>query len=350
MPYPTPPGTRIAYDTDGSVVLIRDYAAGSWYEVTSEERRLMCAERGDGIGIGIAGFYNETSDTFGWGGAANGLNRSIVVLLPQATLLSGVSPYYSVLLYDSNGPNFPVVVRARTEVSVNSTNGDDGDWVTVLTQDPPTLTSPYSRYSKMATAKNFRSGNATKTIAAWNDGYRRARSEDDLGFITLSGSAVRNVKAVRLSVNLDVFGGYNIQGFAPRFQFFGHPDTESMEDRVDFWSSISDMRITPNSLDWGDVPLSSSDVRTFRIKNMSSSKTSSGLLLSAASGASTTSPAPHDFLMFSWDGISWSSTLSVASLSPTTITSIIHVRRVVPENAALSNWSPKITVSVEEWL
>ena len=114
MPYRTPPATRIAYDLDGTVALLRR-ADGSWYEFTERQKKYYNDERTGGIRIPNTWYGGE-----------------IALIFPTPIRLSGILA----LLGSGYSPAGNVVyIRQRMHVFVskNTTNGEDGTWEQVVT-------------------------------------------------------------------------------------------------------------------------------------------------------------------------------------------------------------------------
>lgn len=335
MTYPAPPGPRIAYDLDGSVGLYRNLRNGSWGRLSENALKALNSER-----TAISG-----TSSIGWsayvdGGVSPGI--CLVILLPVPIKLAAVGATITAatgFAYDNIG--FPIV-----ETSPNATNGDDGDWTRVLNGDRAVL-----RYtdSFAVGAVDMIGGFPSGTFFPNNDGYRRPYdSANPAGYRAVSGQGTRQVRAIRLTPSFtSTDGSYPT---AVSLRLYGSPDTLASGNRLEFWSADLDARMDLSNLDWGDVPLSSTATRAFRVKNVSPSGVANALTIGAVSGASTTTPPPEGMFVFSIDnGVTWNPTVNLTTLGPGSVTPKILVRRVVPMNATLSNWSPRITADAGSW-
>jgi hypothetical protein len=331
MPYPTPPGLRIAYDLEGAQLL---FQAPLTLEILDAHPRSVQA------------LNDEHS-----GGAVFPGPESVYVL--KAFLILPTA--YKIQGYLAEGASYEIFTTPNAhkevvgvEFSSDSTNGVDGTFTTiqplqfVRTQIDISHETGYSVYDGMT---GFGHG------IPLNDVYRRPDSGGSAGrgVKTVGGSSARNVRVVRLSMY--VVDSNRKPEAALHLHLYGTPDTNATKEHLRFWKSSTDIEVSPGELDWGDVPLSSTADKSFRVKNNSDTKGASSILLRAVAAASSTTPAPHTMFLFSMDaGVTWLSELTIAALSPQAISSEILFRRVVPSNAELSNWAPRLTTEVGEWI
>lgn len=340
MPYPTPPGTRVAYDLDGSQALIRSGADRDWLDVHSNALRAMNSERGGGM-------FPPIGPEF----PGDGGPRTIVLIFPQPMRIRGIFAQYN--FSQAVGPTFLShgSLRHRPEVALSpdSTNGEDGTFTSVIFP----AVEPTAVAQTIYSAVNALTGEPYGGGTAANDGYRRiaAGADDVLGIVPVAGAATRNVRAIRLTLTLPPSaGGVDSVGPAMKLHVYGEPDTTAIGSRLDFWQADIDQRFSPEDSDWGDVPLTTTKDRSFRVRNRSTDETAVNVRVALEAAASSTTPAPSGFFLLSLDGVIWQGAILLASLSPGMLSPEIFIRMVVPSDAQLSNWSPRIIAEVEEWV
>lgn len=339
MPYPPSPGPRIAYDLDGTVGLVRDLAQGSWRQLTSAELSALNSER-----TALAG-----GASIGWGATPTSViaGARVVLIFPVPLRIAAVGA----VLIPGTGFAYDNSRFAVVETSKNASNGDDGDWELLLGGANAFAGDTTSVFSVPCVSIGS-SGVSNTRIFPINDGYRRPWDPvTPAGYRVVSGSATRQVRALRISPFLPVSSVSGNTEAVASLRVFGAPDTAAIQDRLEFWSPSADTRLSADGLSWADVPLSSTDTRAFRIKNASPGHAAHDVFISAVSPARiSTTPAPEGMLLFSVDGgVSWESSVSFATLSAGAVSSAILLRRTVPANAVLSNWSPRIQAEVGSW-
>ena len=326
MPFPTPPGTRIAYDLDGSVVLLRNPINGQWRDLTPAAVQALNSE----VDPTLSWSYSDGAGT--WDPRSG--DNEFAVVFPVPMRIRGV--FLAQTSY--NG-----VIAPAVRTSPNSTNGTDGTWTEIL---PTSDRGDSPLYSSITRVRPFDAAPAGGQSLVTRDTYRvlSPAATNPRGIRVATGAATRNVRALSFSTYR------SDSSIWVRLHIYGEPDVDSTADRVDFWRSDMDARVTPSYLDWGDVPLSSSADKSFRIKNMSAAKTAVSIEISARAPISSTTPAPDQFFTFSLDGgVTWASSLTIASLSPGALSAEIRVRRTVPGTAKLYTWSPRIAAEVRSW-
>lgn len=182
------------------------------------------------------------------------------------------------------------------ETSVNTTNGLDGTWVSRTTPVEATNSAP---------------------------GYRN-------GQVSAGWTSIKAIRFYSFGIN------YNL-----KLHLYGDMTAGQTPDRLRVWHPTLDQIIPPAHLDWGNVPRGSSADRQFRVKNNSSTLTANTVTVSIEALSDTTPSVPGQY-SFSFDGITFTSTVQIASLGPGAISAPITVRRVTPSNATLSLWTTRI--------
>lgn len=338
MPYPDPPGPRIAYDLDGSIGLLR---GGSNQDKTVRDIHpnaltAMNAERNSGL----------TVDSVTWSSTTATSDRWVSLIFPTPRRLRGVFGRLH-MAYNGLGSGSVVSRPFRVETSPDSTNGSDGTWTVLRSfEATPSPTGDMAIPSVDALTGNVVS--RTAPIQPINDTYRRG--PDAHGIFPVSGPASRQVRAVRL-IQEGTSSGSQSNHAVVWLHLYGEVDTTAYEDRLEMWSDEDDLPTHATWFDWGDTPQASSAEKTFRIKNQSTIRTAQGITIRAVLAASTTTPTPSQFLSFSTDGgLTWRATADITSLSPGTVSETIMVRRVTPLTAQMSNWAPRIAAETTLWV
>jgi hypothetical protein len=186
------------------------------------------------------------------------------------------------------------------QTSTNTTNGQDGTWTTIA--------SNYATQTSTATWRTaITAGTALAVLA--------------IRFYLNNGSSSWTLRSVHL---------------------YGEPAPGSNPDRLVFWDAVADNKMPPATLDWGNVPRSSSDDRTVRVKNLSATKTASNVRVSfdILNDGTPTVPGQH---LVSYGGGAFLAQVNLGTLAPGAISGPITVRRVTPSSAQLGLFAPRIS-------
>lgn len=192
--------------------------------------------------------------------------------------------------------------------SNNTTNGTDGAWNLI------------GNYSVRANTK--------------------ASQRDSIQAISINGA-----KGLRANTNWTGGGEPDWGGL----HVYGTIVSAETPDRLRIWHPTLDEPLDdPTSsdgayLDWGDVPRSSTQDRTFRVKNNSPTFTANTINITNQALTDTTPSVPPQFT-FS-NGGAFSTSLGIGNLAPGAISSVITVRRTTPSNAVLSLWTARIVAT-----
>lgn len=340
MPYPVPPGPRIAYDVDGSVGLIQNNLTKQMFDIHPTALKALNSER-NGMGTYEA-WADRTADLT----TSTGV-RIAALIFPHPLHLLGV--LRCATQFNANGwSKYPY--RPGLQVSKDTTNGIDGTWEDLL----PMQWGVRSSAAVGQTALAVSGGVGSISAEVMNDYYRRAATPTEFGIETLSGgTVVRNVKGIRtreIYVQVGAGQGSGECSQALTLHLYGTVDTGSNGERLAFWRHDSLVEVPSQWFDWGDVPTASSADKSFRVKNLSLAKTANSINVTALAPHSTTTPSPEGQMLFSADaGVTWATTLPLFSLSPGAVSGALLVRRTTPLNATLSNWSPRVAAEASSW-
>lgn len=138
-----------------------------------------------------------------------------------------------------------------------------------------------------------------------------------------------------------------------RLYLYGNPTTTPAPvrtKRLAFYDPVDAVEFTGAELDLGDVALSSSNVKTFRIRNYSSASTARNITLSTnqlyppVSGPSL----PAQYLL-SLDGLTYTATVNIPYLYSGQYSDVVYVRKETPFNATTGLWTARVEASAEEW-
>lgn len=157
--------------------------------------------------------------------------------------------------------------------------------------------------------------------------------------------SVTGIKAVRFRFFSD--SGVFIFGVA-QMHLYGQPSS-STPDRLVMWDPTASSLLAANALDWGNTPRSSSADRTFRIKNVSTTQTAQGIIISGEANTDFTPSVPGQYL-YSSNGTTFTATLNIGDLAPTAVSSVLTIRRVTPSNAALGVHAFRVKAAATTWV
>jgi hypothetical protein len=329
MPYPPPPGPRIAYDINGTIGLVRDYS-GVVRDVNPDALRYMNGERSHAAYVSDTHWSDEVAR-----------DQWLSLIFPVPTRLYAAF----VLAWDYGFGGTSLVHSDFWDLSTapNTTNGEDGTWTKLGNMG----THPSAQVDSDFSIKNLIDGTATavKARAIVNDIYRRPYEEG--GYMTLSGPATRHVRGIKLKANQGF--SYDRDQWIFVIHLYGEPDTDSSDNILLFYDPDEELTAPGDLLDWGDVPMGSSAVKSFRLFNNSAAQTARSIVINAQMGITTTTPVPSDSFLFSLNGTTWNSSVTLTALSPGTASGQIRVKRNTPLNAQPSNWAPRVVATVGSW-
>lgn len=155
------------------------------------------------------------------------------------------------------------------------------------------------------------------------------------------------IKAVKVRAN---YGGAQLSTNIQVAHLFGEPAPGENLQRLEIWHPTLDQRLGPADLDWGDVPRNSSEIRSFRIKNMHPTLTANSVR-AAMSILTDTTPSVVGQMSISKDGGStWGAQQTLTSpLGPEAISPVLQIRRQTPANATLSLWWYRVFANCSSW-
>ena len=255
-------------------------------------------DTGQVIDIGassIAAMSNEGGGSYG--PAELGVSGYLVLIFPEKRDVDAIfiAAQYSL---------------STIQYSLNSTNGVDGTWTTIP--------GPYTM-GTLETA--WRTGTMAETVLA--------------------------VKALRFRLNGSSPWSWGVFSL----HVWGEIAPAETPDRLVFWNAGSNTKMDPATLDWGDVPRSSSADRVVRIKNISATKSAVNIRVSFDILTDATSPAPSVPAQFtaSYNGGAFLAQVNIGTLAPGAISGPITLRRVTPSNAQYGLFAPRASAVADSW-
>lgn len=363
MTYPTPPGPRIAYDTDGTIGFVSGNSGARG--ATQVHPRFLESLNADSSKFG------KVSTSY-WGETTAGVNnQNAPVGAWFAMRFPVVMRIRAITFHGHWGPETAqeaaYILNATIETSQDSTNGQDGTWSTLRAYtgaegdldvnpsgrsvDRPTdQTSMYGWTSVPGTDQS-----STFSVELWSIAYENFRKQNgvtgSLGWREVAGAPTRQVRWVRIRVaglGPQIISGFGTTASAAmlKLHLYGEPDTTADERRLQFVDDLGGQKLF---FDWGDVTPGQEMTQEFRIKNLSTVETASGVSVGILPSNPDVPPNPHSWLRMSLDGVAWDSVVVLPDLAPGVVSDPVTLRLQVGENL-VGPWGPRMTAEVEEWV
>lgn len=283
--YPPVPDNRMAYDLDGTVVVFVDGSSGN--AIT----KLSLAQ--------IQAMNDESSTEYlAFTGNGN-YTDYLCFIFPQHRNLGGYFSYYFTT------SSFGGITYAHWEYSTDTTNGVDGTW--------------------------------TDGGAIVNAGTQDLLYRSQIQAVTATG--IKGFR-FRTDVSLVTAGGFNTH-FVGLHLYGEIPPSENQFLAI--FDPALNQEVSPNYFNWGDIPQSSNDIRTFRVHNYSV-QTAKNVVLSF-NDLTVETPDQASWHYLSLDGVNYFSTVNIGSLAPSFTSGLIYVQRVTPANAQLSLGALRLVAS-----
>lgn len=378
MPYPTPPGKRIAYDLNGTLGFISRTAGSDLtpFQLAPAALSALNADSNPPLLIPckvvnayylnpdpVSDVYKD--DTVGYWFLSGGdiiktkdqIPNWLMLLFPEPMDIQGV--WVHSLLTDIEvgsiytnlyAMDLPFVVQT----SQDTTNGADGTWDTIftsLTSMSPWVRNLPSYGSPPIPMPSPVLPDGSSGILTVDDGvvvsdyFRREGASEQYGWVPVFGAAASNVLAMRLRFE-QVPLHYQTARVFLGLHLYGEPSSGATTKRLVFVSETG----ADIDFDWGDVELGSSEVTSFRVKNLSPTQTASAIELSVAASNRSGTPAPHLMLTLSDDGVTWSNILTLSELAPESSSPVLQMKLVTPDSGILGPWGPRLVAEVGEWI
>lgn len=348
MTYPTPPGARISYDTDGTIGFVYDNARGVHNAPLSSDFLKAANSDGPNVGFINAEFWSAYPLNYVH---LTPVDAVIAFRFPVAMHLSAVATMFYRGLAGVHNPYQFVI-----ETSSDSSNGLDGTWDDLATYTTgydfsvvsynagswdPSLNPFYDIYQVSGAA-------VTGSFSPIPQAFPQRRMANDVsgvGWRPVYGDASRQVMWLRLRVTGIIANTTNTSATNPwsylKLHLYGEPDTTADTQRLQFVDSAG---VYKPFFDFGDISKVDTVSQVFRIKNMHSSLTAESVVLSIqASNPTMAVPSPDTWCKVSLDGTLWGSSVSLGDIDPSDVSDLVTLR-VMAEPGILGPWSPRIQV------
>lgn len=295
MTYAVAPGTRCAYDIDGSIVVCEQPGYVAPYTLPT-----AAATGINGLKLGNINSGNNWTRDIRVG--------RITVVFPEPRNLRG--------LYVRHFWKYPEGGTFKVLTSADTTDGQGGTWTEQGT---------------------------------YLSGWLGVGVEADAGYRTVLPFTVDGIRAVRLDA---APSGPRTDNDPTSINMLLHvyADTPaaSSGDRLQPWHPTLDQPIAAGDLDVGSVSRGSTVDRTFRVKNTSATLTATGVSLAPEVLHDSTPPAA-DMLTLSADGVAFSSPLALPDLAPGALTSVLTARLAVSPTSTIEPHAPRLVPTVTAW-
>lgn len=193
--------------------------------------------------------------------------------------------------------------------SVDTTNGIDGTWVTT--------------------------GATGRTVGGPNDSYRT-------GITAMSSGS--GIVGIEFFVDADFSDAPHLG----TIHLFGKTTAGENPNRLELWHPTLDQRLGAAALDWGNAKRSTTDTRTFRVKNHSATLTANSIVVSLADSTDS-SPSFTDAHDLSFGGGGYAATQNIGNLAPGAISGVVTVRRTFSSTQPLSVWAAIVQAAAGSW-
>lgn len=154
----------------------------------------------------------------------------------------------------------------------------------------------------------------------------------------------RDVRAISFQLS---GGSSNSRPFY-EIHLYGQLSPNQQLDKLDLWHPTEDEKTPPGYFDWGDTPRGSQDMRAFRVKNNSDSRTAIDITTSLSILADTTPSilAQHSL---ETSAISTPNDLALGDLGPGEISEPITIKRSLTEDAQLGPVVLRVHATPTSW-
>lgn len=278
--YPDVPGHRFPYDVDGTIVSLDPLGGGAFAVVDAA----IINDESTADAIQLFPYESRTTAT-----------RKLAFAFPEPRTVNGIYVLYNGGMVNTGA--------SRVDYSTDTTDGSDGTWTV-----GPTVPAAFQ----------------TRLIP-----------EARTAILALAGMA--NVTGIRL-VAVGNGAAYTTGDFYS-VHLYGSINPAANPERLEFWDPTIDQLADKAALDFGNVPQGSIVDKTFRLKNLSATKTASSIVVSA-NNAADPSAVMVEGLTFSLAGGAFAASLNIGNLLPGATSGLITARRIVPaDQVATARWA-----------
>lgn len=275
--YPDVPNHRLAWDKMGVRVFTGSVAGGFSTELTQANMTAM------------------NHDVYTTAGGTGGTTDTVLFVFPEPVDITHVTGIIDSVRWES----------WTLMGSVNSTNGVDGTWNTMIAAG----TSSSAVNGRFQTRANIRAVSSNGT------GIKQMRwTNTDMGSGNGSGH--------------HLYGGWS---------------AGSNPHRLELWHATLDQRLAPAALDWGDAAQGSTADKAFRVKNLSPTLTCSNITASfeVLTEGNPTVGSQHSLS----NGGAFAPTTSAGTLGPGQISPALVFRRSLLSTAQLGPFTGRLNAA-----
>lgn len=290
---------RIPWDRDGSILNTWD-ATNIIRRQPQSAMSFLNSESGDNTNANFQTQWNT--------GGAVSTYIAIAILFPFPRDIYAAFSF---------GSRHPPSNNGLWQFSSDTTNGVDGTWVNISQQKDNTYVKPYYRTR----------GNMV---------------------IPAQSSDTENIRGVRLWYGFSGTTFYGDTSVLRTIHLYGWPSQGATTERLEFWHPTSNAILPANWFDYGDFPRSSSADKAFRIKNLSTTKTATTIVLQPEVLSDTSPSLSGQFVIGDPTNVFLGSQ-TIGSLAPGAISGKYTLRRTTPADAQLSTWSARLNTTVTSW-
>lgn len=284
--YPDPPGQRMALDLDGTTINFYDDSNVLTTFTTQNIKDLI----------------DESDSTLF---QKNFTGGKVAIIFPE---LRDVTHMYLRIQPDGQ---LNVGTPPTFEKSVNTTTGLDGTWTAWSGATYDTGSPVVPRYRTQ-----------------------------------INAAAASGVIAVRYSY-LHTGGNNGTQNKC--LHLYGGISSGANPDRLALWHPTLDQALVAPALDFGDKARGSTTTISFRVKNLSATKTANTITISNDALTDASPTILSQLGLSSNGGSSYASTASAGSLAPGAISAVMMQRLVLAANAVIGLTSPRIIAAAASW-
>lgn len=366
MSFPVPPGPRIAYDLDGTLGFITR-TTGSDRDPIQIAQGGLAALNSDQGGLVIPGpstSYQVAQRLWDVPASASQYvsKNWLTLFFPHPTHIMGfLAAAHGAWFFDSSvdvfrDDHFPLSIQT----SQDTTSGHDGTWTEIssVPSDDPMV--PINLQASVTGADyparlvtgedSFAMSGSSRSRTLGTSNWPRENEElAGFGWRAVAGAGTRNVIALRMYLpeTPEGYGGAEVfQSALMMLHLYGEPDTNATLDRLEY---VQELTEAPMDFDWGDVDrLSTGEQKAFRIKNLSPTLTATTVSVSVYESSPLGVPDSSALLTLSTDGVSWNSSIDIASIAPGAVSGVIYLR-LIPGGAFVGSRSPRLFAEVGGW-
>ena len=285
--YPNVPSWRIPYDRDGTMLLFS--SDGVSFTPQDDIRKTE--------------LNSETVNIDYYGAPEGGL--WVAFMFPR---LMDIDAYY--LASNEWGPSSGTFSGRTLSWSPNTTTGADGSWTGLGTFNA----DPWPDKESMRTA--------------------------------ISGTSIQGARSVKFYCYWAGYGHNAIR--LDHIHLYGEPTAGQDTNKLEIIQPATENRVPPAYFDFGDVPRNSTNNKTFRVKNLSSTQTAVDIIVSLELVSDAT-PSFDGMHTFQHNAGGYLPQINIGSLAPGGVSDPIDVRQVMDSSAALGLRWARIVAAATSW-